>query len=669
MLVKQEMGSLINDNMMAYSAEVLLQRAIPTLQDGFKPVNRRILFTLYNDNITRLTKSMTVTGRVAAIHPHGSSYGAMVGMAQSDRHQVPLVDGHGNFGQFSSSEIEAAAERYTEVKISDFGKLMTNQIKDKVINMVPNYDGRIMVPEVIPVSFPTILTYAQSGIGVGYASSTLSYNMLEIIEAIKGYIRDEDTPILYPDFVTGGYIVKDLDALESNTISGKATFTLRGKVEKVNSSTLSITEIPWGVKREAIIDKIVQLYKTGKMNEIRNVQDLTDFHGLNIEITTKKTGVDLDVLIEKLYKMTALQSTVSSNANVIDIERGLPELLGVEEIISRWVKWRVKIYIKSINNQIADLSKKVMLYSGLRRVLLNTDELVEIIRKTKKDVLIATLNEKFELNDEQSQFIINMKLYNINNDYISEKIAEIEQMERQLTEKRELVGNESKIKELIITELEEIGNKFGTARQTEIIDKPVANKKVIAKINEHLTEYSNIIITKDGYVFRDVNESRITLKPGDEIIKIVEDIDTSSKLQVISTDGNMYGVEVGKIASGVLKVGTYALSIPKNSSGSTLLILHERESDKEIIYGYSNGRLNTWPASSINFDKTITRNAFAKNEDIIFAEVNIGKDIIATNKGVDKTLKNKDLSRSNSRASKGTYSIPNAREGVTFRKA
>lgn len=669
MLVKQEMGSLINDNMMAYSAEVLLQRAIPTLQDGFKPVNRRILFTLYNDNITRLTKSMTVTGRVAAIHPHGSSYGAMVGMAQSDRHQVPLIDGHGNFGQFSSSEIEAAAERYTEVKISDFGKLMTSQIKDKVINMIPNYDGRIMVPEVIPVSFPTILTYAQSGIGVGYASSTLSYNMLEIIEAIKGYIRDEDTPILYPDFVTGGYIVKDLDALESNTISGKATFTLRGKVEKVNSSTLSITEIPWGVKREAIIDKIVQLYKSGKMNEIRNVQDLTDFHGLNIEITTKKTGVDLDVLIEKLYKMTALQSTVSSNANVIDIERGLPELLGIEEIISRWVKWRVKIYIKSINNQIADLSKKVMLYSGLRQVLLNTDELVEIIRKTKKDALITTLNEKFNLNDEQSQFIINMKLYNINNDYISEKISEIEQMEHQLTEKRELVGNESKIKELIITELEEIGNKFGTPRQTKIIDKPVANKKVIAKINEHLTEYSNIIITKDGYVFRDVNESRITLKPGDEIIKTVDDIDSSSKLQVISTDGNIYGVEVSKIASGILKVGTYALSIPKNASGSALLILHERESDKEVIYGYSNGRLNTWPASSINFDKTITRNAFAKNEDIIFAEVNVGKDIIATSKGVDKILKNKDLSRSNSRVSKGTYSIPNAREGVTFRKA
>lgn len=184
-----------------------------------------------------------------------------------------------------------------------------------------------------------------------------------------------------------------------------------------------------------------------------------------------------------------------------------------------------------------------------------------------------------------------------------------------------------------------------------------------------MTEYSNIIITKDGYVFRDVNESRITLKPGDEIIKTVDDIDSSSKLQVISTDGNIYGVEVSKIASGVLKVGTYALSIPKNASGSALLILHERESDKEVIYGYSNGRLNTWPASSINFDKTITRNAFAKNEDIIFAEVNVGKDIIATSKGVDKILKNKDLSRSNSRVSKGTYSIPNAREGVTFRKA
>jgi len=449
MLIKKEVSSVIDEHMMSYAAEVLLHRAIPILQDGFKPVNRRILFTFYNNNITQLTKSMTVTGRIAEIHPHGSTYGAMVNMAQADRNTVPLLTGHGNFGQFNTNLVQEAAERYTEIKISEFGKEMTKSIKDKVTSFSPNYDGRIQVPDIIPVSFPTILLYAQSGIGVGYASSTLSYNMNEIANAIGQYAKNGTIPMIYPDFTTKGFIIEDNENLKSNNINGKASFTLRGKIEKVNNYTLQITEMPYGVKRENIVDKIVQLYKKGTLSEIRNVQDLSDFKGELIEITTKKSGVDLDVLIAKLYKLTPLETSISSNPNVIDYNKGLPEVLGVSEIIERWINWRIGIVRIGLQHKIEKLEKTVSLYSGLGKVKNKIDELINVIRGSKKNELLNNVKKEFDLNEEQANYVINIKLFNINEGFLQDRIDEINELKNQLKDMKKLEGDDELIKQSI----------------------------------------------------------------------------------------------------------------------------------------------------------------------------------------------------------------------------
>lgn len=666
MLVKQEMSNIIDEHMMAYSAEVLLQRAIPVLQDGMKPVQRRILFTLHHYKVNQLTKSANITGNVQSIHPHGSSYGAMVNMTQQDRNQAPLITGHGSFGQFNSKDLEASAERYTEVKISDFGKEMTKQIDDHVVNFSKSYDGRLDLPDVIPVSFPLVLLYAQSGIGVGFASSTLSYNMNEIADAITNYIKNEETPILYPDFATKGYIIEDEEALENNTINGRSTFTLRGKVIKVNNYTLSITEVPYGIKREAIIDKVVSLYQQGKLPEVKNIKDLSDFKGQNIEITTKKSGVDLDVLTEKLYKLTPLESTISSNNNLIDINKGLPSVMGVEEIIKKWLEWRLSVIRIGLSREVDKLSKTVMLYEGLGKVLNRVDELIDVIRHTKKNDLLKVIGNKFNLNEEQSNYVINIRLYNINEGFIQDKLDEIDDIKQKLNDKQSVVDSDEKILSIISDEVQAIKNKYGEGRHTQIIKKPKVSKIVSKKVKNDLVSNHEIIITKNGNLFKDVkNKNSLVLEPGDEIIKsfIAE---STIKLQVIADDGNIHGIEVKKIPSNINKVGTNASSLIKDYPNVLLILTPD---DEQVVYGYENGKVNVWQTSSINFSKNITKNAYDKDSKLIFAEALSDDEKVGIKNAKQFDIyKVKDFKHTNSRIAKGIYMLSNHKLPVVYDK-
>ena len=666
MLVQQEMSDIIDSHMMSYSAEVLLQRAIPILQDGMKPVQRRILFTLYNSKVTRLTKSASITGEVTKIHPHGSSYGALVNMTQKDRNQVPLVTGHGSFGQFNSSELDASAERYTEVKISDFGKDMTKQIGDKVVNFSKSYDGLLDLPDVIPVSFPLILLYAQSGIGVGYASSTLSYNMNEIADAISNYIKNEETPILYPDFATGGYIIEDEDALENNTLTGRSTFTLRAKINKVDNNTLSIVEMPYGVKREAIIDKIIGLYQTGKLPELKTIKDLSDFKGENIQIKTKKANVDLDVLIEKLYKLTPLESTVSSNSNIIDYSVGLPKVMGVEEIIKKWLEWRISVVRIGIDRDIEKLTKTAMLYQGLGKVLNKVDDLIEIIRHSQKAHLHEIVKTAFNLNDEQTDYVLNIKLYNINDGFIQDRINEIPEIEKNLQDKKDS-STDGNILKMIDEEIQSLKKKYGYDRKTKIIKKPRVSKTLARKVANNLKNEVNIIITEKGYLFKNTSESRITLLPSDSIVKNIK-IDDSEKLQVIASDGNIYGIDIKKIPENVNKLGTYSLSLSSRGVDAEALLVISSQ-DEQVVYGYENGKANVWPTSTLNFTKTITKNAFANDSKLIFASAsNDDEKITVKNQKQLDVFEVKDLKHSNSKTSKGSYTLTNHKLNVIFDK-
>ncbi len=259
--------------MMEYSAYILLDRALPDIRDGLKPVHRRILYSMYLQKAFKFTKSANVAGQVMKLHPHGSSYGSMVGMVQKDRHTNPMLEGKGNFGQYTSRDLMPAADRYSEVKLSDIAIDMMQNFDKDVVDFIDNYDGTIKMPEVLPVKFPSILAYSNSGIGVGFSSSIPSFNLKELNEAIVKYIETGEKTILVPDFATGGFIVKEDNVFYQLNEEGRGTVKIRGKA-KIAKNEIHITEIPYSTTREAIIEKIVELNKIGKLKEVTDVKDL-----------------------------------------------------------------------------------------------------------------------------------------------------------------------------------------------------------------------------------------------------------------------------------------------------------------------------------------------------------------------------------------------------------
>lgn len=462
----KDVTNIIEDNMMRYSHAVLTDRAIPTIQDGMKPVARRIMFTLQNKNITKLTKSMNVTGLISAVHPHGTTYDAIVGMVQDDNWQVPLIDGHGNFSQYSSRDLQAGADRYTEIKISDFGKEMTKLIPAKVVPQVPNYDGTIQMPLVIPVTFPLILAQSQSGIGVGFSSSTLSYNMKEIAQVISEYIETGVVNPIYPDFPSKGYLIKNEEELQAG-LTGKSSFTLEAKIESVDNQTIRVTEFPYGVKYEAIIDKIIALVKAGKLQGITDVKDLNDFNGTVVEIYTRK-NVKHDKLIEDLLKKTPLRSNVNSNPNMIDINNGNPRVYGFKEVIEIWLDWRKNVYKNQLQKEIDNIENKLYNLRGLDIIKDNLDDVIDVIRSSKRNDIIKNLVDLTGIEEKQAEFIVSMKLYNINKDFISDKISEMKSLEKELTKLYNKVKSNSKLLNDISNQISDIANKFGVDRQTII---------------------------------------------------------------------------------------------------------------------------------------------------------------------------------------------------------
>lgn len=664
MLIKQDATDTISDAMMSYSASVLLDRALPVLQDGLKPVQRRIMFIYYLDKIDKLTKSATVAGRVMRVHPHGSAYGAMVGMAQEDKNQVPLILGHGNWGQYTSADLDAAADRYTETKISDFGKEMTSRIKDKVVKSIPNYDGSIQMPEVLPVTFPTILMYYQQGIGVGYASEILPFNMKEIAKAIKEYVAAGSFEPIYPDFPTKGFLVKNHEQVSGIANIGRGGLTVRAKISKVDATTLSITEIPFGTKREQIISKVIQLAKTERLKEIRNVVDLTDFHGLNIEIEARK-NTNLDILIAKLYRFTPLESKVNSNSNIIDIEDGTPSVMGTKEIIDRWLKWRLETYKTGLFNEIESLENDLHLLKGLKKVLLNVDDVVEIIRHSKKDLIVNKLSEAFDLDELQSKYVMNLKLYNINNDYIEVKIEDIKKFEDEVISKKTLLSDDKQIKSNIVEEIEILSDKYGVDRQTLLVEDTQESIE-IKKIAIEETDTNNYFVglTKDGYGIKTSTKEELKnqeLKPGDKINTIFE-LNGADSIGVVASDNILYGIKVSDIKSQGTQYGVFLKQLNPYEFDDIIGYVPISENYSHVVYGYSNSKINMWPMENLSKNKKKTKNAYNLDNGIplFIGYVKKGTTPLVVVKDASKSaiIKFDDIPATAHRAAKGNFTLP-----------
>ena len=656
-LTTENVENFIEDSMMNFSAHVLLNRAIPDIRDGLKPVHRRILYTMYRQKATNFTKSAHVSGEVMKIHPSGDSYGSMVGLVQKDRNINPFLIGKGNFGMYTSRELQAAASRYSEVKLSDLAIDMMRDFDKNIVNFVDNYDGTIKMPEVLPVKYPSILTIAQSGIGVGFSSSTASFNMNEVIDATIKYIKTGKNTILVPDFATGGSIINDKEMFEQINKTGRGSVRLRGKAEIVGNEIL-ITEVPYTTTREEIIDKIISLSKAKKLNEVTDIKDLTGLKGMLISVTARR-NTNMQELLEKLFRFTPLQSNHSSNMNILIND--LPRVMGVHEVISEWTKWRRSCIARSLVYDVKQMKEKLHLLKGLEKVLIDIDEAIEIIRRSPENQIETSLMSKFIIDEIQAKEVSNMKLRNINEDYIIKKIKDIKNLEKTIKEYEDTIGNDSKLDELVIKGLEESSTKFGSKRRTKIIELSNAPK---VKLVEEIPDYPvTVHLTKEGYLYKFKGDQKPTLKPGDEVIKIFETTNKSEVL-VFGSDVTCHKVELKDLEdTRVNQLGHYIINFIRDKQLEIVNYSILDDKYKYLIMVYSNNRVSKVNLKSFLGSRKILKNAFNKNQELVEMitlekEANIE---LITDKTKVKVNTSK-LTETNSRGATGVYMT---RKGIT----
>ncbi len=552
----QQITYTLESNYMPYAMSVIISRAIPEI-DGFKPSHRKLLYTMYKMGLitSARIKSANVVGRTMQLNPHGDAaiYETMVRLTEG--HQAllhPLVDSKGNFGRQYSRDMAYAAARYTEVKLSKICSEVFGDIDKDTVDFVDNYDGSLKEPTLLPVSFPNILVNPNQGIAVGMASNICSFNLTEICDATIKLMKNPECDILdvlkAPDFSTGGEVLYDDATFRDIYSTGRGSFKLRAKYEYDKSANcIDIKEIPYTTTVEAIIEKIIELIKAGKLKEISDIRDETDLSGLKVTIDLKK-GTDPQKLMAKLYKMTPLQDSFGCNFNIL--VEGSPMVLGVSDIICEWLRFRKNCIRRGIRYDIDKKSAKLHLLKGLEKILLDIDKAVKIVRETEEEqMVIPNLMQGFGIDEIQAEFVAEIKLRNLNKEYILKRTAEIEALEAEIKELKETLESNKKIEKIIEKQLKEISKKFGQPRKTEIIMEADADN---VDIEEQIENYPvKLFITADGYLkkisllsLRFSGEQK--LKENDRIVQCIE-TDNVAELLVFSSSGEVYKTKAHEI--------------------------------------------------------------------------------------------------------------------------
>ncbi len=550
-VIEQPITQTLEKNYMPYAMSVIVSRAIPEI-DGFKPAHRKLLYTMYKMGLLTgsRTKSANVVGQTMRLNPHGdaSIYETLVRLSKGYNVLLhPYVDSKGNFGKSYSRDMAYAASRYTEVKLSDICHELFSDIDKQIVEFVDNYDSTMKEPTLLPVTFPSILINSNVGIAVGMASCICSFNLKEICETTISLIKNGDhdltSTLKAPDFSTGGYLLYSKDEIKKIYDSGKGTFKVRAKYiyDKPNNC-LEIIEIPPSTTIEAIIDKIVELIKIGKLKEISDIRDETDLDGLKIAIDLKR-GTDVDKLINKLFKYTPMEDSFACNFNILI--NGEPKVLGVKEILNEWILFRKGCVRKRVEFDITKNKNKLHLLYGLEKILLDIDKAIKIIRNTKlEEEVVPNLMVGFQIDKVQAEYVAEIKLRNLNEEYIINKTKEISDLENKIFELESTLADDNKIKLLIVKELQNVAQRYGCDRKTQIVTDFVdwADDDV-----RDIDNYSvNLFFTKEGY-FKKITPLSLRmgkehkLKQGDEISQIVQgqNIDDllffSDKCQVYKT--------------------------------------------------------------------------------------------------------------------------------------
>ena len=549
---EQQIIDTLEENYMPYAMSVIISRAIPEI-DGLKPSHRKLLYTMYKMGLLNgnLTKSANVVGQTMKLNPHGDSaiYETMVRLTDGNGALLlPLVKSKGNFGRVYSRDMAYAASRYTEVKLNPVCSELFGDLDKNTVDFFDNYDGTMKEPTLLPATFPSILANPNQGIAVGMASNICSFNLRELCEATIMLMHDPDADILdtllAPDFPTGGELIYNRSELKEIYRTGRGSFKVRAKYEYDKSQNcIDIKEIPYTTTVEVIIDKIVDLVKSGKVKEISDIRDETDLKGLKITIDLKR-GVDPDKLMLKLFKMTPLQDSFGCNFNIL--VEGSPIVLGVNDMICEWLRFRRSCIKRAIAFDIQKKSEKLHLLEGLSLILLDIDKAIKIVRETEDDsMVIPNLMTGFKITEVQAEYVAEIKLRNLNKDYILKRIAEIETLKKELEELKSTLESKTKINKLIEKQLKQIAKKYGSDRKTEIITadeiKDIVEEEIIDNYSVKLFRTQHGYLKKISLVsLRTSGEQR--LKDDDTMIQEIE-AQNSSEIIFFARSGDVYKIK------------------------------------------------------------------------------------------------------------------------------
>ena len=475
-VLEQPITQTLEVNYMPYAMSVIVSRAIPEI-DGFKPSHRKLLYTMYQMHLLggSRTKSANVVGATMKLNPHGDAaiYDTLVRLSRGYGALLhPLVDSKGNFGKVYSRDMAWAASRYTEVRLDPICQELFRDIDQDAVDFVPNYDGKLTEPTLLPTTFPNVLVSSNMGIAVGMASNICGFNLGEVCDATTAYLRDPNVDLLSilkaPDFSTGGQLLYDGAALADIYRTGRGGLKLRAKWRYIKDENLiEIYEIPYSTTVEAIIDKVAELVKAGKAKEIADMRDETDLNGLKLTIDLKR-GADPDKLMARLFRATPLQDTFSCNFNILIA--GMPRVMGVGEILEEWTGWRMDGVRRRTWFACKKKEEKLHLLKGLKRILLDIDKAIAIIRETEEDAeVVPNLMIGFGIDQVQAEYVADIKLRNINKEYILKRIDEVDSLEAEISDLKDIVHSPERIKDIIISELEAVKKKYSVPRRTEIV--------------------------------------------------------------------------------------------------------------------------------------------------------------------------------------------------------
>ena len=608
-ILEQGITETLEVNYMPYAMSVIVSRAIPEI-DGFKPSHRKILYTMYKMGLLTggRTKSANIVGQTMRLNPHGDSaiYETLVRLSKGHEALLaPFVDSKGNFGKVYSRDMAYAASRYTEAKLAPICSELFRDIDQDVVDFVDNYDGTMKEPTLLPTTFPNVLVSANMGIAVGMASQICGFNLAEVCQTAIDYINEPlhniMSTLLAPDFSTGGEIIYDPAEIEAIYKTGRGSFKLRARWRYIKKENIiEVYEIPYSTTVEAIMDKVAELIKQGRIKEINDMRDETDLNGLKLAIDLKR-GVDPEKLMQKLFKMTPLMDSFSCNFNILIA--GIPRVMGIAEILDEWTAWRIDCVRRRVYFELTKKKEKLHLLKGLKRILLDIDKAISIIRNTEVEAeVVPNLMIGFGIDELQAEFVADIKLRNINKEYILKRVEETETLEKDIANLEDLLQSRRRIKAVIIEELKNVMKKYGAPRRTGIV---YADEVEHYSEEEHIEDYEvNIFLSREGY-FKKITPLSLRMggeqkyKENDSLLLSFE-ATNRDELLIFTDRQQCYKAKVSDFEdTKASALGTYLPSHLGMDAGENVVYMaNARDYKGSLLFFFENGKAARVPVSA-----------------------------------------------------------------------